>query len=345
MKSSDARTQRLNVGIFKEGRAEKKRGCKSAHRERSGFAVSIGVLNNMAAVYAENSLNNAYGGLQTVLQELSSGSRINSASDDPAGISMVDGMEATIASLRQSVVNATEGQGKLQVAEGALSQVTSMLERAVTLATEASNGTLNNAQDMAANDEYQSILAEITNIGRTTTYNQEQVFGGGIAGLGATTSVFMSDSTTTGVSIDALYFDGLSASHVGDAGGAVQQSGNGVIQYTQAANGDQSTNLAATDLLNSTDARNALTAINQAIGNVAAQEGYFGSQDNTAGSQIAILNTEIVNQTAALNAIQAVDYGAATTNLSKYEILIQTGISALAQANEVAREVLKLLPQ
>ena len=84
----------------------------------------------------------------------------------------------TQTALTQSETNATEGVGLLQVADGALSQVTSLLDRAITLATEASNGTLNTTQEAAANQEYQSILAEVNNIGPTTTYNQEQVFNG-----------------------------------------------------------------------------------------------------------------------------------------------------------------------
>jgi len=93
---------------------------------------------------------------------LSSGSKINSGSDDAAGLSLVNGLAANSAALTQSTTNATEGVGLLQVADGALSQVTSLLNRAVTLATEASNGTLNQSQTDAADQEYQSILSEIS---------------------------------------------------------------------------------------------------------------------------------------------------------------------------------------
>src|SRR5580692_2390058 len=135
--------------------------------------MSLGVLNNLNAIYAESSLNNTNNSLQTVLQQLSSGSRINSGADDAAGLSLVNGLQANSQALTQSATNATEGVGLLQVADGALSQVTSLLNRAVTLATEASNGTLNASQDSAANQEYQSILSEVNNIGATTTFNQE----------------------------------------------------------------------------------------------------------------------------------------------------------------------------
>ncbi len=180
--------------------------------------MALGVLNNLSAIYAENNLNNTNASLQTVLQQLSSGSRINSGADDAAGLSLVNGLEANSVALTQSTTNATEGVGLLQVADGALSQVTSLLDRAITLATEASNGTLNSTQDGAANQEYQSILAEITNIGSTTTYNQEQVFDGSVV------AIFTGDSSTEGSSVDDLNIHSLSSSALGDTNGTMSYS-------------------------------------------------------------------------------------------------------------------------
>ena len=205
--------------------------------------MSLGVLNNLSAMYAENSLNNTNNSLQTVLQQLSSGSRINSGADDAAGLSLVNGLQANATALAQSQTNATEGVNLLTVADGALSQVTSLLNRAVTLATEASNGTLNGSQDLAANQEYQSILSEINNIGATTTYNQERVFG-------SNTSIYTGDSSTQGASINQLNIRSLSSSNVGDT--------NGLMAYSNGTNNvfvDLSTsgkNAAVTDTLGST---------------------------------------------------------------------------------------------
>ncbi len=177
--------------------------------------MALGVLNNLSAIYAENNLNNTNNSLQTVLQQLSSGSKINSGADDAAGLSLVNGLEANSAALKQSSTNATEGVGLLDVADGALSQVTNLLDRAITLATETSNGTLNSIQDAAANQEYQSMLAEINNIGSTTTYNQQQVF------TGNAVAIFTGDSSTAGSSIDDLNIRALSASSVGDTQGVM----------------------------------------------------------------------------------------------------------------------------
>ncbi len=422
--------------------------------------MALGVLNNLAALSAENNLNNTQASLQTVLQQLSSGSRINSGSDDAAGLSLINGLQANSTALTQSSTNASEGSGMLQVADGALSQVTNLLNRAVTLATETANGTLNTTQEAAANQEYQSILSEINTIGQTTTYNSSQVFTGSAAGV----NIYTGDSSTTGSAIDSLYFAPLSSATVGDSGGTVVQSssgqfydlskdtagvlttaakstdtvagglkftitnadgtthnftttsttlsglvqeinkdgiagvsasittasavGDGAVAATDTgilltntntsvviANGatalsdtttagtlstytstkgtetisyqlgsaESTTNLSATDLSSQGDAQAALTQINSAINNVAAQRGYLGAQVNTLNAVSQVVTTQQQNVLAAQNSVQATDYAQATSNLSKYEILSQTGISALAQANSLQQEVTKLL--
>src|SRR6201997_1666474 len=154
--------------------------------------MSLGVLNNIAAVYAENNLNSPQASLQNTLEQLSSGSRINSGADDAAGLSIADGLGANSAALTQSAANANQGGGLLQVADGALSQVTNLLNRAITLATEASNGTLSTTQSAAANQEFQSILAEINNIGSTSTFNGNKVFTGAAAGI----TIYTGDSSS-----------------------------------------------------------------------------------------------------------------------------------------------------
>jgi flagellin len=424
--------------------------------------MALGVLNNIAALNAENSLNSTNSSLQTVLQQLSSGSKINSGSDDAAGLSLINGLQANSTALTQSATNASEGVGLLQVADGALSQVTNLLNRAVTLATETANGTLTATQGAAANQEYQSILSEINNIGSTTTFNSNAVFGGTAASTGV--NIYTGDSSTTGSSIDNLHFAALSSSTVGDSGGTVQQSSSGAffdltadtagvvttpalagdaitntlvftnsstdqvvtltgtsaaaiiteinkdgisgvtasqstagaaglavngttsaydtgilisntnsnvvitgtltdttsggtaaasggsistlatetISYQSGVN-EKTTDLATTDLTSAGNAQNALTQINSAISNVAAQRGYLGAQVNTLNAISAVATTQQENITSAQNAVQATDYAQASTNLSKYEILSQTGISALAQANSLQQEVTKLL--
>jgi flagellin len=140
--------------------------------------MSISVLNNISSLVAENAVSNTQSNLQATLQQLSTGLKINSGSDDAAGLSIADGLGANIAALTQSSQNASNGVGLLQTADGALSQVTTQLNRAVTLATEASNGGLTTAQATALNTEFTSILNEINQIGSTTNYNGTSIFNG-----------------------------------------------------------------------------------------------------------------------------------------------------------------------
>jgi flagellin len=394
--------------------------------------MSLGVLNNISAIYAENNLNQTNASLQNTLTQLSSGSRINSGADDAAGLSLADGLGANAAALTQSATNASSGVGLLQVADGALSQVNNLLNRAVTLATEASNGTLNSSQDAAANQEYQSILSEINNIGSTSSYNGNSVFG-------SSTAIFTGDASSIGSSTDTLGIKALTSTSVGDVGGTITsaitahtETGSGIATATtttaagtlaiQIGSGSTNTitiasgstvaniasdinganitgvsatvqtaggfsslvvssnggafttftlsaagvaptfttgggaatngisytegsgvDLSATNLTNSTSAQTALTAISSAITDVAAQRGYLGSQINTLNAAANVESTEQTNVVSAQNNITATDYGQATSDLSKYQILSQTGISALAQAQTVQQEVLKLL--
>jgi flagellin len=199
--------------------------------------------------------------------------------------------------------------------------VTNLLTRAVTLATEASNGTLDTAQYTAADAEFQNIVTEINNIGATTNYNGNNVFS-------ATAVNFVTtDGTSSGVNTFAVKVGALSNSKIG-------------VTDTSATPG---IDLSTAKLDNATDAATALTSVTGAISDVALQRGVLGADINqlTAASNVAA--TQNVNDVSAENSVLATDYGQASSNLSKYQVLSQTGISALAQANAVQQEVLKLL--
>jgi flagellin len=264
--------------------------------------MSLGVLNNLSSVYAENSLNNTNNSLSKTLQQLSSGSKINSGADDAAGLSLVDGLQANQQALSQSQTNATEGVGLLQVADGALSQVTSLLNRAVTLATEASNGTLNATQDAAANQEYQSILSEISNIGTTTTYNGAAVFN-------SNTNIYTGDSSTAGSSIDSLNIRSLSSSNVGDSNGAMayNNGGNNVFIDLSVQNGTANAgNAGLNDSLSGTGAASVVVNYLQTSANgatVAASKtisvGGATGYSNTVGGMINAINGAGLGLTAS----------------------------------------------
>jgi flagellin len=179
--------------------------------------MALSVLNNIPSLVAQNQLQVTGNNLQNTLFQLSSGSKINSGSDDPAGLSIVNGLQANISALTQSSQNATDGVGQLQVADGALSQVTTLLNRAVTLATEAANGGLTTAQFSAVTNEYGSITSEINRIGQATNFNGTQVFSSvnaanpnqavttATSALGVNTALTAGNTTTVQLGNNAAY--------------------------------------------------------------------------------------------------------------------------------------------
>jgi flagellin len=138
--------------------------------------MPLTILNNISAQTAENALSNTQANLQKTLTQLSTGMKINSGSDDAAGLSIASGINANIAALTQSQQNASNGVGLLQTADGALSQVTTLLNRAVTLATEGGNSGITASQSGALQTEFASILSEVNQIGQTTNFNGQNVF-------------------------------------------------------------------------------------------------------------------------------------------------------------------------
>jgi flagellin len=138
--------------------------------------MALTVLNNISSMTAENALSNTQANLQKTLTQLSTGMKINSGSDDAAGLSIANGIQANIAALTQSQQNASNAIGMLQTADGALSQVTTLLNRAVTLATEGATTGITQSQAAALQTEYSSIANEINQIGTNTNFNGTNVF-------------------------------------------------------------------------------------------------------------------------------------------------------------------------
>jgi flagellin len=202
----------------------------------------------------------------------------------------------------------------LQTADGALSQITSLLNRAVTLATEASNSTVSSTQDTAINTEYQSILTEINNISSTTNYNGQSIFGAS-ASAAATFSIFTSDGTTTGQNAFTLSVADTSAAALTLTGNLSTSGG------------------AVTELVN----------ITAAISAVSAQRGTLGANVEQLQAASAVDTTESQNLSSASSSISSADIGATVANDTKYSVLEQTGMSALQQANQQSQTVLKLL--
>jgi flagellin len=165
--------------------------------------MPLGILNNIPSLQAENELTLTASALNNTLEQLASGSRINSGADDPAGLSIANGLQANISALTQSVSNANDGVGQLQLADGALAQVTNLLNTAVTLATESATGTVSNGQRTAIQAQYASILAEINQIGTATTYNGQSVFQSGTS-TNVNQAVSANSGTTAPITLNSV---------------------------------------------------------------------------------------------------------------------------------------------
>jgi flagellin len=279
---------------------------------------SLTILNNIPSLEAQDQLGMTQMGLNSTLTALSSGQRINSGADDPAGLAIANGLEANVTALTQSVQNATDGVGELQVADGALSQITALLNSAVSLATESANGTVSAGQRTALQAEFLSIQQEISAIGSNTTYNGQAIFGS------ATTTIYMSDSTTSGVNTVAINFGTVNSANLGTVGGTT-------------------VTIAADNLSTIAGATAALADLNNAIQGIASLRGNLGADSNQLSAAVNVMNVQITNLTSAEGGIMDANMGTETTNLSKYSILEQTGIAALQQSNAMQQNVLKLL--
>ena len=229
--------------------------------------MPIGILNNINSLAAENELTLTSTALSHTLQQLSSGSRINSGADDPAGLSIANGLQANISALTQSVSNANNGVGQLQLADGALAQVTNLLNTAVTLATESATGTVSNSQRTAIQAQYASILAEINRIGNATTYNGQAVFQSGTApNLNAANST--NNATTAPLNVNDVLTVGSTTS---------VSAGGQTFTYTAAAT--QGANL------NEVTGANVVTAWGQLVAGKAQVQ---SAQAQVTASEIAL---------------------------------------------------------
>jgi flagellin len=180
---------------------------------------------------------------------------------------------------------------------------------------------------------------ETTGTGTLTATNTPTDYSGYYS-IGITSADGITDSTTAvNVNPVGTTWTYGGTGNTGIAMDTDRAGGTATISYTDAAG----QSLSGSDLLNQTDAETALNELNLAISDVSAQDGYIGAQINTLNSISQVMSTQQENVVSAQNAIQATDYASATSNMSKYEILSQTGIAALAQANSVQQEVTKLL--
>ena len=276
--------------------------------------MGLRINTNVAALNAQNNLRKTKLRLDKSLQQLSSGYRINSAADDPAGLAISTNLRAQIRGLKQAQRNAEDGISLIQVAEGSLSQVADILIRLRELGVEAASDTVGPVDRQFLNVEYDQLVSEVDRIADGTSFDGTQL----LSGTG--TVLDFQVGTHNDPNIDRLSFDSSKA----DA--------------TSAALGINLTSVA-----DKASAQNSLSAIDSAITSVSAMRADFGALQNRLQSTINNLAVTVQNMAAANSRIRDVDVAAATTNMTMNKVLMQAGAAVLAQANQTPEVALSLL--
>jgi flagellin len=281
---------------------------------------AFSILNNIAALYAQNQLGLSNTSLTQCITRLSSGKRINSGADDAAGLMIADSLGANIRALDQSVRNANDCISVGQIADSALQEITNILTRAVTLAEEAATGSMDSTSRAALNAEYSQIQAEISRIAAQTNFNGVHLFTS--TGLNGSLSVFVGDifgSSSISVSINTITTSGDTVTDIGGQ------------------------NLATVSLLDQSGATAALTTIRDALRAVANNRATIGAGSNRLQSAVSVIQNQSLNTQSAESTIRDANMAQEISNLTKYQILSQTGTAALSQANAKSQNILSLL--
>lgn len=279
---------------------------------------------NFASLNTQNNLNRSQGALQTSIQRLSSGMRINSAKDDAAGFGISSRMESTIRGQQVAIRNANDGISFSQTAEGALGKISDNFQRMRELAVQAANGSNNDDDNTALSTEFKQLQSEIARVIGGTKFNDKAIFG----------TIDSSNVVTAGSDINFQVGAGTDS-----ATDQITMTAIDLSDKTSAAL-DSGISL---DTANGGDATAAITAIDDALKEVNTESVNQGAYQNRFASVISNLQTSNENQTAAQSRIRDTDYASETANLAKNQILQQAGMAMLAQANQLPNGVMALL--
>jgi flagellin len=268
--------------------------------------ASFSVVSNISAQNAQANLSSTQVHLTNTLSRLSSGLRINKSGDDAAGLAVANTYRSKVAVLNQGIQNANDGLSQLQIKDGALGNISNLLDRLGTLAAQAATGA-SDVDRSKLNTEFGDVVTEIT---REAT----------VAGLSSATSgfsVFVSSETTA-------------------SDGKITQSSIGRADATGLS-------ITGLDISTTDGAATAITAITSAVGTLGSVQAKVGSLQNRLQFATSLAQSQVVNVSAAESRIRDANIAQESANMTKYQILSQSGIAALAQANQQSSAVLRLL--
>ena len=266
--------------------------------------ASFSVVSNIASANAQANLSTTNLGLNKALTRLSSGFRINYAGDDAAGLAVANGYRNDVAMLNQGIRNANDGLSQLQIKDGALSNIATLLDRLATLATQGSSSS-NGVDRSKLQSEFNDVRTEI---------NREAT----VAGLdtSAAFSVFITSEST---------------------------ASNGAVTATIGAADTTTLSISAAVWTAATDAQASLTAVQTAISTLGGVQNTIGTLQNRLNFAISLAQSQEVNTRAAESRIRDANIAEESANMTRFNILSQSGIAALAQANQSSSSVLALL--
>lgn len=287
--------------------------------------------NNSMATNVANNLNSHYGRLNTSTQRLSSGLRVNSSADDAAGLAIRELMRSDISALNQGVRNANDAISMIQTADGALGVIDEKLVRMKELAEQASTGTYDSTQRLMIESEYQAMASEITRIANATDFNGIQLLNGNLSGshngnvMKSTGEMKVHFGSMNDCSED-YYYVRIGSSTASSLGLGNQSSENaGKSISTQSA------------------AQAALVAVQDAIVSKDKIRAHLGGLQNRLESTVSNLKIQSENLQAAESRISDVDVGTEMTQFVRNQILTQSAVAMLSQANSMPRMAMQLI--
>ena len=282
-------------------------------RNHGGY-MGLRINTNVASLNAQRNLGSTRISMNKSLEKLSSGQRINRAGDDAAGLAISESLKAQIKGLGQAERNAEDGISLVQIAEGALGEVSNILIRLRELGVQAASDTIGSTERKFLNVEFEQLTSEVDRIANSTEFNRVPLLNG-------TGSVFDIQIGTRNDPIsDRLTFDASSAD--------VNVAALGL-------------NLASVS--DKISAQNSLTSIDQAIISVSGIRADFGALQNRLQSTVNNIQTSIENLSSANSRVRDTDVAAETAELTKQNILMQAGTSVLSQANSSTNSALALI--
>ncbi|MCP9451927.1 MAG: flagellin [Nitrospira sp.] len=273
--------------------------------------MALIVNNNPASIAAQRNLTVSTNALQRSVERLSSGLRITRAADDAAGLGLSETLRAQIRSINQATRNASDGISLTQIADGAAEVIGSLLARMRELASQSSSGTVGATERSYIDQEFVALRSEIDRIAQTTEFNGQAL----ISGSSISFSIAIGFRSGTGNTL-SLDLNSITTTSLG---------------------------IASVNVSTSANAMSALANIDSAISAVATARAEYGSLQNRLEATIANLQVTSENLTAAESRIRDADIAYETSLFVKNQILVQAGISVLAQANTLPQNALALL--